>query len=94
MAARGEHLPPTGIFSEKLYMEGNLPRQQLLEILGQLDHPRLDRHKKYLLLEILFLTVSAVLSGFEDSALSGLPPLPCHSKPKAASGLFRPDTNG
>lgn len=47
-------------------MEGNVPRQQLLEILAQLDDPRIDRHKKYPLLEILFLTVSAVLSGFED----------------------------
>ncbi len=53
-------------FRQKLDMEGTLPRQQLLEILSQLDDPRSDRHKKYPLLEIVFLTVSAVLSGFED----------------------------
>ncbi|MCW5922867.1 MAG: ISAs1 family transposase [Saprospiraceae bacterium] len=38
----------------------------LLEAFGSVEDPRIDRSKLYPLIEILFLTTSAVLSGFEE----------------------------
>ncbi len=39
---------------------------RLLEAFGTVEDPRIERSKLYPLIEILFLTISAVLSGFED----------------------------
>lgn len=38
----------------------------LINALGSVEDPRIDRSKIYPLIEVLFLTTSAVLSGFED----------------------------
>ncbi len=38
----------------------------LITALRSVEYPRIDRSKLYPLIEILFLTTSAVLSGFED----------------------------
>jgi hypothetical protein len=37
----------------------------LIEAFGQVKDPRIDRSKRHPLIEILFLTVSAVISGIE-----------------------------
>jgi len=48
-------------------MEGNLPvYRSLIESFSALEDPRIDRKKLYPLIEIVFLSVCAVLSGFEE----------------------------
>ncbi|MFN8304594.1 MAG: transposase family protein [Saprospiraceae bacterium] len=48
-------------------MEESRPALEgLLAALEKVQDPRIDRKKLYPLIEVLFLTTSAVLSGFED----------------------------
>jgi predicted transposase YbfD/YdcC len=46
--------------------ESRPPLEGLLAALEKVQDPRIDRKKLYPLIEVLFLTTSAVLSGFED----------------------------
>ena len=47
-------------------IKGSSPLSQLIEHLSRIKDLRMDRTKLYPLNEILFLCVSAVISGFED----------------------------